>query len=35
MDKALADDLKCNLGDIKSVAPRALIKQAGGTRVVR
>ena len=32
-DKAIAGDYECNLGDIKSVTPRALIKQTGGTRV--
>ena len=32
-DKAMAGDYECNLGDIKSVTPRTLIKQTGGTRV--
>ena len=32
-DKAMAGAYECNLRDIKSVLPRALIKQTGGTRV--
>ena len=32
-DKIIAGDYECNLGDIKLVTPRALIKQTGRTRV--